>query len=855
MRRTLRAPSKSIARRSELLMEPERNSPYWNAIVDDNWPEIPPSDWSALEQTARDGAAALDLFEMDQHRRAFDERVRSSAGLQVVKDDMLSQRAHPQAFADALEAAADTFRDFSDLVYRTRNQILDIVERATRRADAESRTADSTEDKEEADAAKARIPGIIAAAKAEVEDVTRTAMNSISPTGLPTLALIADALGMPGPWEPGQAGGSGGPGKHRPATDHSGKHDDHGPSAPHRPGEARPGPHGPSGPSGPYGPYGPLGPRPPLDDILGMPEHQPRDRPISDLDAGDQPADGSTADSPVTSPSNASTPHTTVPAGATAATPFAPSSGHEDNSSTAPNAPARSGPMGSSSEPAAVEHGPAEADTDVDAASGEPLAAGRARTPEEATSGTYPSGVPTAALAAAGLSMTEPDPALPMAMPMSGAPLGSSVTASAAPSGSTAQAAQPGVGSQAQVKPMAQSAESKAPSIVPKVSAGPASNTVAPVAKSQSATSSDRGGEPAEESGSNELIRNVVGAAMTSAAAPSFVLGDRVDGDLVLARTILSGVLAAVGSSVVGIGWAVSVMRHPSGISAFVTSNEGRGWLPPGLYLPREVSTPWVWEVAEGSGWEGVADPARVLAEFALAWGRKSGANLTALASSETIDVNMRRQLGDVPSAGEVGASSAMDLTTSGAGRVDRLALVGAPALLDRANATPAAEIGRRSIELATDAHVRVGQAGLGSTQSFGTSGLRERILIALRQGHEVPQDWWEELRDADDLLAATMLSHRADVSAVALGELRSEQTAGRSASDLTTLRGMVFERRCDEIVLLLEDAPSRQSLRDAIYAHAQIIGHPSFVAPTSPGPAPAVTAARRPTITAGPGR
>lgn len=275
----------------------------------------------------------------------------------------------------------------------------------------------------------------------------------------------------------------------------------------------------------------------------------------------------------------------------------------------------------------------------------------------------------------------------------------------------------------------------------------------------------------------------------------------------------------------------------------------------PGLYLPREVSTPWVWEVAAGSGWEGVADPARVLAEFALAWGRKSGANLTALASSEPIDVNMRRQLGDVPSAGEVGASSAMDLTTSGAGRVDRLALVGAPALLDRANATPAAEIGRRSIELATDAHVRVGQAGLGSAQSFGTSGLRERVLVALRQGREVSQDWWEELRDADDLLAATMLSHRADVSAVALGELRSEQTAGRSASDLTTLRGMVFERRCDEIVLLLEDAPSRQSLRDAMYAHAQIIGHPSFVAPASPGPAPQAAAARRPTITAGPGR
>jgi hypothetical protein len=310
-----------------------------------------------------------------------------------------------------------------------------------------------------------------------------------------------------------------------------------------------------------------------------------------------------------------------------------------------------------------------------------------------------------------------------------------------------------------------------------------------------------------------------------------------------------------VGSSVVGVGWAVSVMRHPSGISAFMTSNEGRGWLPAGLFLPREVSIPWVWEVAEGAGWEGVADPARVLAEFALAWGRKSGANLTALASSGRIDVNMRRQLGDVPSAGEVGASSAMDLSAPRGGLVDRLGLVGAPALLDRVAAATPAEFGRRCMELATDAHVRVGRAGLGSAEAFEAPALRERVLLALGKGREVSQDWWEELRDADDLLAATMLAQRTDVSAVALGELRSDQPTGHSASGLTALRGMVFERRCDELVLLMEDGPSRQGLRDATYAHAQVVGHPSFVAPVSRGPAPDAGTPRRPTITAGPGR
>jgi hypothetical protein len=40
----------------------------------------------------------------------------------------------------------------------------------------------------------------------------------------------------------------------------------------------------------------------------------------------------------------------------------------------------------------------------------------------------------------------------------------------------------------------------------------------------------------------------------------------------------------------------------------------------------------------------------------------------------------------------------------------------------------------------------------------------------------------------------------------------------------------MIFERRCNELVLLLADEPERQSLRDAIYAHEQIVEHPQFV-------------------------
>jgi hypothetical protein len=396
--------------------------------------------------------------------------------------------------------------------------------------------------------------------------------------------------------------------------------------------------------------------------------------------------------------------------------------------------------------------------------------------------------------------------------------------------------------------------ESRGPVATPKItaaSAGPPPGAgggakAQPPERTEQRT--DAGKDGADDS--DESMRTVVGAAMTSAAAPAFVLGERVDGDLVLARTLLSGVLAAGGDAVLGLGWAVSVMRHPSGISAFVTSNEGRGWIPAGLYLPREISTPWVWEVAENA-WEGVADPARVLAEFAIAWGRKSGARLTAVASSTDVDADLRRQLGDVPIEGEVTASSAMDFSAPRPSLADRLELVGAPALVRRAATTPESEIGARCWELASDAHARVHKAGLGSSAALGAPAARERILGALRQRREVPQELWEELRDADDLLTATMLSRRADVSRVALGELRADQADGRHASEMSALRAMVFERRCDELVLLLAEAATRQTLRDAVYAHAQIVSHPGFVAPA---PAPAAPA-RRPTITAGPGR
>ncbi|MEU7768988.1 hypothetical protein AB0B25_28355 [Nocardia sp. NPDC049190] len=835
-------------------MEPERNSPYWDAIVRDDWPVISPADWSALERLARDGAAALDLNEVESRRREFEDRVRSSAGLQSVKDDMLLQRANPQAFADALEAAADTFRDFSDLIRRTRNQILDIVDRATSKIQATKRAAAAEEDESDAQAIRNRIPGIIAAAREEVEDVVRAALASISPTGLPSLSRIAEVLGHPGPWTSGHQVPDDDQ-QNRPATDHSGSPRHGGP-------RGRPGPE--------HGLPLPLFP----DLASDEPQLDPVTAQIPDTERGETsnpvPADETSVVPSSTTPA----PTVFAPGGTAIPAAYSPDAVHDAPGWSAAGGPSRAH-IAESELTGPSRHGTAD-DTDPDVSDGPAESTPLDRSvAESATDTPRDTRYETSATTRAGeddRTVSAQLPFIPMGPVVPAAPAahsGSMVSAPAAQTGSgpagsgqTGQVqtgpAQAGSGqAQGQPRSTVPPIEARGPSAVPKVTAGPAAASSGASSTAKASPPNQSGqrpeGGPGEADGGDESIRDVVGAAMTAAAVPSFVLGERVDGDLVLARTLLSGVLAAGGASVVGLGWAVSVMRHQSGVTAFVTSNEGRGWLPAGLYLPREMSTPWVWEVSDGFAWEGVSDPARVLAEFGLAWGRKSGARLSAVASSERIDTDLQRQLGEVPMAGEVGVSSAMDLSAPKPGLEDRLGLTGAPALLQRAGATPEAEIGARCWDLASDAHVRVHKAGLGSLESLGAPGLRERILTALRQHRDVPAEWWEELRDADDLLAASMLPRRTDVSRVALGELRSDQSEGRSTSDLSALRGLVFERRCDELVLLLANSPTRQSLRDAMYAHAQIVGHPTFVEPVAPGPV--AQQARRPTITAGPGR
>lgn len=833
--------------RSDHRMSPEHESPYWDQIVKDNWPEVPPGDWSALENTARDGAAALDTLGAEQARNDFDNRVRASEGLDPVKQNMRQQRGNPQAFADALDAAADIFRGFSDLVYRTRNQILDIVDDATARIRKAYQAAENDESDDESEreakaaALRDRVAQIIAEARDEVDDVARNALKSSRPATSPTLKPFYDKLWQLGPPTSGGHHLPDGPPGHRPAH-------------PHMPGPQHEIGHPGAGPNHQF--PGPLGFGPQFD----MPVVNPSDQGLRGSGPTDLPVDSPSHGTPTGVPATPGMPPavsapTSTPGVTTGYAPAAQPDGADPGAST----------TGVPSRATSATTGEYQDRPDAGAigkTAGEATDSGQhAETGTAASDSGHGADPFERTREAASTNLSEPmSPMLPTILPPAAGSTGiSAPTVSSVPPVSAQSAAPGGQSPEGQSRPGAM--DSKAPQVdsrgsgasVPKVSAGPVVAGPSAAVPNTKPSSAQRDPQTvdgrSDTGGSDELIRDVVGGAMVAAAAPTFMLGERVDGDLVLARTLLGGVLAAVDSSVLGLEWAVSIMRHSGGINAFVTSNEGRSWLPTGLHLPREISTPWMWEVADPA-WEGVSDPARVLAEFGAAWGRRTGAKVTAIVSSQPIDSAMRAQLREVPMEGPISASSAMDLSAAAAGLADRLGLVSAPQLLERIGQVPAQGIGSRCIDLAWDAHRRVAQAG--APDSLGLPRLRQRILEAIRQRREVPADWWEELRDADDLLAASMLSRRADVSRVALGELRSDAD-GRSASEAMLLRAMVFERRCDELVLLLAEEPNRQRLRDAVYAHGQIVDHPLFVdAPRAPT---GTTAARRPTISTGPPR
>lgn len=311
---------------------------------------------------------------------------------------------------------------------------------------------------------------------------------------------------------------------------------------------------------------------------------------------------------------------------------------------------------------------------------------------------------------------------------------------------------------------------------------------------------------------------------------PKLEVGGVVD-DLTLAHNLLAATLAAVSDSAPYLEWASAVLRTSTGPFLFLTSSEGRGWLPAGLFLPSEVIIPWQWVTGLRSsarnmvdGLEAMVDPARILGEFATNMRRRRVA-LSALASSSVIDDEVRANLGhNVAYAECVSAAGAcVDLSSPGDGLADRLALGGSAHMSQRAAAVPESEIRSTCLELArtADSQVRAVAARVDLTNNQQRSR-RQRILEAFNAGRPAAETWVEDLRTADlrsSAVLQTQLRDRTSASANADEGLLDEETA----------RIIVFERRADELLLLAAGDPDHQNLRDAFYAYGQIVEHPAL--------------------------
>lgn len=867
-------------------MEPEFGGPYWAIIVGEHWPRIGPGEWSGLETAARDGAAALDLTGVESARRGFDERVRASHSLQAVKDDMLAQGHRLHELQAMLAAAGDAFHDFAAVVGRTRNRILDIVDDAL--------TQIGRLETEHEQAGLATPPGeiirILEVAAQEVAAVAADARTAISFERVPGLVTIAELLGLPFPWRGGADAGPGRPGGGNGRPGEGGHHrgttktpvgKDAG-----QPGQGKPGNGFPnsavtaagSQPGGPTSLGGLPGGALPADLLPGS----------LGLGLGDGVADPATGDGNAALPSGGIGGGSgTNPAGGRFDSPLmsapVPVSGpggsgtpHDGGSPVYLPPTSQSGPSGYDGGPAGApsgvdggsESGAVSPDSSGPSGPSGPGPGQDGATPPGSESATGDDGFAVGSTQATrplnDSPQTDAEPGRdtegsaedrfgsPGVVPMVfGPPMDLAVSGPLASPAAT-QTTPPQSVSSASGTDMrgATAASAQDPRGVSSVSAPVHSPPPGAVSAPGKAAVGARPGDPSHlarppaNDGAAELIKDVVGAAMAAAAVPGIVSGGGVDGDLVLARTLLGNVLAVVEDSPLAPDWAVAVLRHSSGVSVFLTSNEGRGWLPAGLYLPREVSIPWVWEAAQGPPWEGVSDPARVLVEFGLLWGRDTGARVSAVAASRGIDASLR-ELRDVAWAQEVPASAGMDFATPRPGLIDRLEVVSTQRLLARVAEVPVELIGRRCVDLAWDAHVRTGKTA-GATENFGAVGARTRIIKARRADRAVSPDWWDELRDADDLLAATAVAHRLDVGAVPVGQLRAESRG--SAGEAAALRAMLFQRRCNELVRLLAAEPTRQVLRDAVYVHGQLADHPAMTEATGP-----IAGARPPTVSVGP--
>lgn len=239
-------------------------------------------------------------------------------------------------------------------------------------------------------------------------------------------------------------------------------------------------------------------------------------------------------------------------------------------------------------------------------------------------------GSPSAAALSAGASHAAPNAAAVSASP------GAGVVPTVGQAGAVTPAVVTGAGTGSSGTPM----------ILPPGSMGPPAATVPPPAaatmpagtggSTSTAAATSSATTPAANAGATLIPASVVAAGQTAAAQER-----RESPDAAAAKELAWKLQHAAELVRYPIDWAVGVFRSPSGTETVITSNDGAGYIPAGVFVPRSVHVlsedPLVDE-AFRQLWFGWSDPARVLIEYAQLRA-EMGWKLVAAATTSNVSV------------------------------------------------------------------------------------------------------------------------------------------------------------------------------------------------------------------------
>jgi hypothetical protein len=136
----------------------------------------------------------------------------------------------------------------------------------------------------------------------------------------------------------------------------------------------------------------------------------------------------------------------------------------------------------------------------------------------------------------------------------------------------------------------------------------------------------------------------LVPASVVTAGVVSTAAARRESPDVAAANVLAWELARACERVKYPLEWAVGVFRSPAGSETIVMSNDGAGYVPAGVFLPRSVrllvADPLV-DKAFRDRWFGWADPARTLVEYA---GLRAGTEWKLVAAASTSSVTALRE-------------------------------------------------------------------------------------------------------------------------------------------------------------------------------------------------------------------